>query len=58
MAIEITEQKGLICVTSPNDFNPLQKMAVENLSKDYWWVVPDHHVNYFDSKSLNELFNN
>ena len=58
MAIEITEQKGLICVTSPNDFNPLQKMAVENLSKDYWWVVPDHHVNYFDSKSLNKLFSN
>ncbi len=58
MAIEITEQKGLICVTSPNDFNPLQKMAVENLNKDYWWVVPDHHINYFDSKSLNELFNN
>ena len=56
MAKEVLLPNGLVCVTSPNDFNPLQVMAVEYLNKEHWWVVPEHHVNYFDNKSLNNLF--
>jgi len=58
MAEKILLPKGLICVTSPNDFNPLQDIAVEYLGKKHWWVVPNHHVNYFDVKSLKNLFTN
>jgi len=53
---EILLPGGLICISSPNDFNPLQLMANKELGKEPWWVVPRHHINYFDSKSLNGLF--
>jgi len=55
LAYEIIEPGGLICVTVPNDYNPLQKVVVTYLKKDPWWVVPREHVNYFDCKSLSRL---
>ena len=58
MATEVLEEGGLICVTCPNDFNPLQLIVVEHLKKDKWWVVPEHHINYFNICSLKNLFNN
>lgn len=54
-AYEILEPAGLICVTVPNDYNPLQKVIVTHLKKDPWWVVPKEHCNYFDCKSLSRL---
>ena len=56
MVKEILVPNGLICISSPNDFNLLQQMAVEELGKDYWWVVPKHHINYFNLKSLKGIF--
>jgi len=56
MAKSILLPNGIICVTSPNDFNLLQNIAVECLGKQPWWVVPDHHVNYFNIDSLKTLF--
>ena len=55
MAREILLPGGLVCVTSPNDFNPLQELAVDFLKKDQWWVSPGHHVNYFNMASLRSL---
>jgi 2-polyprenyl-3-methyl-5-hydroxy-6-metoxy-1,4-benzoquinol methylase len=55
MAWEILLPGGIICITSPNDFSPLQILAVETLKKDPWWVVPKHHINYFDLNSLKSL---
>jgi SAM-dependent methyltransferase len=46
---------GLICVTVPNDFNPLQKIIVDLYKKDRWWVSPKEHVNYFNMDSLSFL---
>jgi SAM-dependent methyltransferase len=54
-AYEILETAGLICVTVPNDYNPLQGIVVTYLKKDPWYVVPKEHVNYFDSKSLSRV---
>jgi 2-polyprenyl-3-methyl-5-hydroxy-6-metoxy-1,4-benzoquinol methylase len=52
LAYEILNPGGILCVSSPNDFNPIQKILVERLKKDHWWVVPRHHVNYFTFESL------
>ena len=52
LAHKILLPNGIICITSPNDFNPLQLMAVDYLKKEPWWVVPRHHINYFNSSSL------
>lgn len=46
---------GLVCITVPNDFNPLQEAAAEHLGKEPWWVDPAEHINYFDSQSLANL---
>lgn len=43
---------GVICVTVPNDFSPLQKVARDGLGLRPWWVAPPHHLNYFDFDSL------
>lgn len=46
---------GILVVTVPNDFNPLQ-MAVCNIYKmePYWIAYPDH-INYFDINSVIKL---
>lgn len=54
-AYEILKTAGLICITVPNDYNPLQEIVVTYLKKDPWWLVPKEHVNYFDCKSLSRL---
>lgn len=46
---------GLICLTSPNDFNPLQEALVALRGHEPWWVDPREHVNYFDRTSLDGL---
>ncbi len=55
LAYQILLPNGIICITSPNDFNPLQLMIVDSLKKEPWWVVPRHHINYFNSTSLRYL---
>lgn len=46
---------GIICIESPNDFNPLQKIIKEKLGKKPWWIAPAEHINYFTVKSLKNL---
>ncbi|HCR52265.1 TPA: class I SAM-dependent methyltransferase [Candidatus Kaiserbacteria bacterium] len=46
---------GVLLVVSPNDFNPLQKLLVEHHGYTSWWVVPKHHLNYFDIESASRL---
>ena len=58
MAKEILKPNGVICITSPNDFNPLQLIANEVHDNNYWWVLPKHHVNYFDTNSIEKIFVN
>lgn len=54
-AVKLLRPGGLICITCPNDFNPLQTALVELQQYDSWWVVPDHHLNYFNFSSLERL---
>lgn len=46
---------GLVCVIVPNDFNPLQVILRDDLGFNPWWVVPGHHLNYFNVVSLTSL---
>lgn len=45
---------GLLVIFSPNDYNPFQKVLTE-LSFPPYWIVPDHHVNYFNIPSLQRI---
>ncbi len=49
---------GLICISVPNDFNPLQQALVKADGYSDWWVSPKHHLNYFDFDSLEALLKN
>ena len=46
---------GLLFLTVPNDFNPFQKTLAETCGYRPWWVIPNHHINYFDFDTLPAL---
>lgn len=52
---KILKPNGLICITVPNDFNPLQEIVCDYYDKEQWWIDPKEHVNYFDKDSLQRL---
>jgi len=54
-ASKLLKEGGLICIVVPNDFNPIQEINV-NLGRKKWWISPFEHLNYFNRKSLSELF--
>lgn len=49
---ELLNPGGVVFIESPNEFNPLQTAVAECLDKSAWWIVPRHHLNYFDYDSL------
>lgn len=53
--LSLLKPGGYIWVEVPNDFNRLQQVIVAALNKSQWWVVPEHHLNYFDFESLKKL---
>lgn len=55
LAEQLLTPGGVLCVSTPNDFNPLQGAVLENFDSPSWWVVPDHHLNYFTFESLGSL---
>ena len=46
---------GVMCLTVPNDFSPLQIAAQDGKGHAPWWIAPPHHLNYFDFDSLEAL---
>ncbi len=46
---------GVLWVEVPNDFNGLQLAITSQLDKPQWWVVPEHHLNYFNFDTLSAL---
>ena len=49
------EPGGVICVTVPNEFSPLQIAGRAAVGAHDWWVAPPHHLNYFNFDSLTGL---
>ncbi len=54
-AMKLLKPQGVFWVEVPNDFNPLQLAIEQQLDKPQWWVVPEHHINYFNFDSLSRL---
>jgi SAM-dependent methyltransferase len=55
MARDLLRPGGVLCLTVPNDFSPLQCAARDAKGHAPWWVAPPHHLNYFDFDSLEAL---
>ena len=51
----VLNTNGLIVITVPNDYNPLQQAFTKDSSKEKWWLAPPFHLNYFSHKSLASL---
>jgi SAM-dependent methyltransferase len=51
----LLKPKGIVCISCPNDFNPLQKIANNLVENKDWWVAPPEHLNYFSIDSLSNL---
>lgn len=54
-ARDLLRPGGVLCLTVPNDFSPLQCAARDAKGHAPWWVAPPHHLNYFDFDSLEAL---
>lgn len=54
-ASKLLRPGGVICISVPNDFNDFQDTFVKHSKGDEWWVVPDHHLNYFSFDTLEHL---
>lgn len=47
---------SLLCVVTPNDYNPFQHALRTTCNYEPWWIAPPHHINYFGFDSLRQLF--
>ena len=54
-ASALLKSGGVMCLTVPNDFSPLQIAAQDGKGHAPWWIAPPHHLNYFDFDSLEAL---
>ena len=54
-ASKLLKSNGIICISVPNDYNPIQNTLVSIDSYNPWWVAPPHHINYFSFQSLRQL---
>ncbi len=57
-AAKLLKTGGLMCISVPNDFNGFQQSLVASGNYKPWWVVPDHHLNYFNFATLEKLMEN
>jgi 2-polyprenyl-3-methyl-5-hydroxy-6-metoxy-1,4-benzoquinol methylase len=55
IAYEKLNPGGLVSVVVPNDYNPFQIALQDACEYEPWWVVPPHHINYFNFDSLTSL---
>jgi len=51
----LLKKDGLVCVVSPNEYNPFQNALKNIFDFKPWWVAPPHHINFFNRRSLFEL---
>ena len=51
----LINDKGVLIVDVPNDYNVFQTVANKEYNLDEWWVAPPRHINYFNPSSLSSL---
>ena len=47
--------KGIICVSVPNEYNLFQIILRDHMDYPSWWEDPPHHLNYFNMETLENL---
>ncbi|CCO23588.1 class I SAM-dependent methyltransferase [Maridesulfovibrio hydrothermalis] len=52
---EVLNPGGLIAISVPNEYTPVQRILNEDMDVRPWWVSIPHHLNYFDKNSLEGL---
>ena len=52
---KLLKPNGILAIYCPNDYNPLQEILQKKLKFKPWWVVPKHHLNYFDAASMKKV---
>lgn len=52
---KMLKKGGHIAIFCPNDYNPLQTILRKERGFKPWWVVPKHHLNYFNPQSMKKL---
>lgn len=52
---KLLKPRGVLTLVCPNDYNPLQLVLQREENMQPWWVVPDHHLNYFTVASAQRL---
>jgi SAM-dependent methyltransferase len=52
----IVSAEGILLVTVPNDFSPMQKLAhTQGHISSRYWIAPPDHLQYFNVKSLKSI---
>lgn len=54
-ASRVLRDGGLLIVRGGNDFNPLQRAAVDSLGIREWWVSPPEHINYLNFEAVEAM---
>ena len=54
---DVLPENGLLCITVPNDFSPLQQAFLKAKGRQPWFVYLPDHVNYFDFSKLKSILN-
>jgi 2-polyprenyl-3-methyl-5-hydroxy-6-metoxy-1,4-benzoquinol methylase/RimJ/RimL family protein N-acetyltransferase len=53
---ELLNQAGVLVVTVPNDFSPIQRELIrQGHITDEFWVAPPDHLSYFNESSLRRI---
>lgn len=52
---KLLKPEGVIGISVPNDYSPIHYALTQVDGYKPWWVVPPHHINYFDFDSLVSL---
>jgi SAM-dependent methyltransferase len=55
LAYSLLSDGGLLSISVPNEYNPFQQILNKSLGFQPWWVAPPHHINYFNSQTLEGL---
>ncbi len=55
LAKKLLRPNGILCVSVPNDFSAIQKALIKTNAYKPWWVVPEHHLNYFNFDTVAKL---
>ena len=55
IANKLLKAGGIICISIPNEYNPLQIVFKKSKNIKNYWLAPPLHINYFTNSSITKL---